>query len=71
MSNIRIQGLTPRQRLIADLLWLTEDHRQVERLCSQDRDARVVRELIVAAELDQYQEIHRDVQDLISDISRG
>lgn len=50
---ITLQGLTPRQRLIADILWLTEDRAEVDRLCSLDQDARVVRELIVAAELDQ------------------
>jgi hypothetical protein len=62
---ITVTGLTPRQRMIADLLWHTEDQDQVERLCRLDRDARVVRDMIVAAELDQVMEVTDEVRDYI------
>lgn len=63
--TITLQGLTPRQRMIAELLWLTDDSREVERLCSLDSDARVVRDLIIAAELDQVMEITDEVRDYL------
>ena len=63
--TITLQGLTPRQRQIAELLWLTEDPDQVTRLCAQDRDARVVRDLIIAAELDSYMEVSDEVRDYL------
>jgi hypothetical protein len=63
---ITIEGLTPRQRMIAELLWLTDDSREVEQLCSKDRDARVVRDLIVAAELDSYMEVSDEVKDYLT-----
>lgn len=53
VNSITIPGLTPRQRQWADILWLTEDQRQVTKFCAQDRDARIVMDLIVAASLDQ------------------
>jgi hypothetical protein len=62
---ITISGLTPRQRLVAELLWLTQDLAEVERLCRLDPDARIVRELIIAAELDNYMEVTDSVKELI------
>ena len=53
MNDITIQGLTARQRKWADILWLTEDQREITRFCALDRDARIVRDLIVASSLDQ------------------
>jgi ABC-type Mn2+/Zn2+ transport system ATPase subunit len=50
---ITLTGLSPRQRQMADILWLTHDVREVERLCSLDTDACIVRDLMIAAELDQ------------------
>jgi hypothetical protein len=50
---IKLTGLSPRQRQMAEILWLTHDVREVERLCRLDRDARIVRDLMIAAELDQ------------------
>jgi hypothetical protein len=64
--TITLQGLTPRQRQIAELLWLTDDSREVEQLCSKDRDARVVRDLIVAQELDSYMEVSDEVKDYLT-----
>jgi hypothetical protein len=62
---ITISGLTPRQRLVAELLWLTQDLAEVERLCRLDTDARIVRELIIAAELDNYMEVTDSVKEII------
>lgn len=62
---ITLTGLTPRQRLIADILWLTTDGQEVDRLCSLDRDARVVRDMIIAAELDSYMEVTDEVRDYL------
>jgi hypothetical protein len=49
---ITLTGLTPRQRMVAEIIWRTEDVREVERFCSLDRDARTVHDLIIAAEMD-------------------
>jgi hypothetical protein len=62
---ITISGLTPRQRLVAELLWNTNDLAEVERLCGLDRDARIVRDLIIAAELDEHMEVTDRVKELI------
>jgi microcystin degradation protein MlrC len=62
---ITLTGLTPRQRMVADLLWNTNDQSEVERLCRLDRDARIVRDLIIAAELDEHMEVTRSVKELI------
>jgi predicted transcriptional regulator len=62
---ITIDGLTQRQRMFADLLWNTNDLVEVQRLCRLDRDARIVRDLIIAAELDEHMEVTRSVKELI------
>jgi hypothetical protein len=62
---ITLTGLTPRQRLVAELLWNTNDLAEVERLCGLDRDARIVRDLIIAAELDEHMEVTDSVKELI------
>jgi hypothetical protein len=63
VSNLTLTGLSPRQRQWAEILWLTDDAEEVRTFCAQDRDARIVHDLIVAAELDQYMEISTDVKD--------
>jgi hypothetical protein len=62
---ITLSGLTPRQRLVAELLWVTNDKAEVERLCRLDSDARIVRDLIIAAELDSHMEVTDSVKELI------
>ena len=62
---ITLTGLTPRQRMFADLLWNTNDLAEVQRLCRLDRDARIVRDLIIAAELDEHMEVTDRVKELI------
>ena len=49
---ISIQGFTAKQRKIADLLWSCQTFEQVEQFCKVDPDVRVVRDMIVAAQLD-------------------
>lgn len=49
---ISIQGFTAKQHKIADLLWSCQTFEQVEQFCKVDPDVRVVRDMIVAAQLD-------------------
>lgn len=60
---ITLTGLTPRQRQWAEILWLTDDLQEVQSFCAQDRDARIVHDLMVAAELDTYMEVSDCVKD--------
>jgi hypothetical protein len=58
MSNIQIEGLTQRQRAIADVLWMINGREQVDLfLASLARDTRqdaeLVIEMMVAAMLDE------------------
>ena len=65
MNNLTLTGLSPRQRQWAEILWLTDDAGEVEQFCAQDRDARIVHDLIIAAELDNYMEVSDAVKDCI------
>ena len=65
-NQITLTGLTPRQRQWAEILWLTDDLAEVQSFCKQDRDARIVHDLMVAAELDQYMEVSDSVKDYIA-----
>lgn len=62
---VTITGLTARQRLVAELLWSIQDPAEVERICRLDKDARIVRDMILAAELDNYDSVAEDVKALI------
>lgn len=70
MSNITITGLSQLQRDIADRLWqldTTEDIEQyIETLPrSLKREAWVVMNMIIAAELDSYMEVTDEVRDYL------
>jgi hypothetical protein len=67
---ITLSGLTQRQRLVAELLWATEDSNEVERLCRLDSDARTVRELMIAAALDEVKETHLAERVLVDIMSK-
>ena len=67
---ITLNGLTQRQRMVAELLWATEDSNEVERLCRLDSDARTVRELMIAAALDEVTKVDHYVKDYLNSISR-
>lgn len=70
---ITVEGLTERQRKIADILWHLNDHAAINNLIRSStpelaRDIITVREMIVAAALDQHEEVYDQVKDLISDL---
>jgi urease gamma subunit len=67
---ITVQGLTERQRKIADILWHLNDHEAINNLIRSStpdmaRDIVTVREMIIAAALDEHTEVMEDVKDLI------
>ena len=65
---ITLTGLTPRQRLMAELLWTTNDASEVARYVRLDRDARIVYDLIIAAELDNHMEVSDEVCDYLNSL---
>ena len=74
--TITIQGLTEQQRRLADMIWSCDSQEDVARFmqalpAEYKQDAESVHELMIAAVFDQHTEIHADVQDLISRISRS
>ena len=74
-KDIQIQGLTEYDCKICDLLWQCDTEFEVNNLIAmmptqmQDR-AVVLRDMIVAAELDQYMEVSDAVKDLCCGIGR-
>lgn len=71
--TISIQGLTKQQTQIADMLWSCESQADVDRLIqnlpmSYKKDAVVIHQLMIAAVMDQYEEITDDVQTVIDRI---
>ena len=69
-KDIQIQGLSEYDCQICDLLWRCDTEFEVNNLIAmmptamQDR-ALVLRDMIVAAELDQYMEVNDSVKELI------
>ena len=71
--TITLTGLTPRQYQIADLLWNCDSQEAVQTVikCMPTefrKDAVVVHQLMIAAVMDQYEEVTEDVKDYISRI---
>lgn len=67
---ITVEGLTDRQRKIADILWHLEDAQAINSLIRSStpdmaRDIITVREMIIAAALDEHTEVVDEVKDLI------
>ena len=67
---ITIQGLTELQRTIADHMWQLDTPEQLEQYIAQlpwdlGREAEVVKQMIIAAELDTYMEITDEVRDYL------
>jgi hypothetical protein len=59
---ITIQGLTKQQQQIADMIWHCDGEEDVQRLlrampAEYKQDARTVYELMIAAVMDQYEDI--------------
>ena len=74
--TIQLQGLTRQQYQIADMIWSCESQADVEQLMralppAYKQDAVVIHQLMIAAVMDQYEEVTDDVKDLISAISRN
>jgi accessory colonization factor AcfC len=53
---------------MADLLWHTEDPAEVDRLSRLDSDARLVRDLMVAAAFDEHMEVTDELADYLSSL---
>jgi hypothetical protein len=70
---IRLEGLTRQQRDLAELIWQCEDTPDIDRLiealpATVQKDAELVRELMIAAVFDQHEEISSEVKDYISSL---
>jgi len=68
--TIELHGLTKQQYQIADLLWNCESQQQVDQLKqtlpeAYRRDAETIHQLMIAAVMDQYEEVTEDVRELI------
>ena len=71
--TITLEGLSKQQYQIADLLWSCESQEQVEQIKSSlplayKRDAEVVHQLMIAAVMDQYDDIDEYAKTLIDHI---
>lgn len=70
---IRLEGLTRQQRDLAELIWQCEDTPDIDKLIEAlpltvQKDAVLVRELMIAAVFDQHEEISSEVKDYISSL---
>ena len=68
--TITLQGLTRQQYQIADLLWGCDTQAQVQAMIAAmpqayRQDAETIYELMIAAVMDQHEEITEDVQAII------
>lgn len=61
-----IRGLTAEQKIWADWMWMEDDYAKVSLACEEHVDARIVRDMIIAHELDSYMEVTDDVQSYLS-----
>lgn len=74
--TIRLEGLTRQQRDLAKLIWQCEDTPDIDRLIAGlpsklQKDAELVRELMIAAVFDQHEDISDEVRTLITAVSRS
>ena len=70
MSDIEIRGFSPLQRDLADQIWSMDTEAEVAEFVSTlprslKREAWVVMQMIIAAELDAYMEITDEVRDYL------
>ena len=71
--TITLEGLTPQQYQIADMIWSCQSQEDVDRLIrclppAYKQDAVTVHTLMIAAVMDQHEDITDDVKDLISSL---
>lgn len=63
---MQLEGLTPRQKAIAELLWNTQTMEEVETLESiLGSDVTIVKELMIAETLDEHNDVSESVKTLI------
>ena len=66
---ITLEGLTPRQKAIADLLWNTTTLEEVNALeRTLGKDVILVKELIIAESLDDYMEVSPFVKNFLEEL---
>lgn len=66
---ITLEGLTPKQKAIADLLWnatTLEEVDELERILG--KDVTVVKEMIIAASLDEHTAVSNTVKEILEDL---
>ena len=68
--TIELRGLTRQQYQIADLLWSCESQADVQQLINSmpagyKEDAQTIHQLMIAAVMDQYEDVTEDVKALI------
>ncbi len=71
--TIELHGLTRQQYQIADLLWSCDSQEAVEQLKQSlpeayKRDAETIHQMMIAAVMDQYEDITDDVRGLIDSL---
>jgi len=71
--TIVLEGLTKQQYQIADMIWSCDSQEAVEQLMQAmpeqyKRDAETVHTLMIAAVMDQHEDITEDVKDIINSI---
>jgi hypothetical protein len=71
--TITLQGLTKQQYQLAELLWNCESQQDVEQLkrslpAAHKRDAETIHQLMIAAVIDDYEDITEDVRSLIDSL---
>ena len=71
--TITLQGLTKQQYQLADLLWNCESQEAVEQLkrrlpAALKRDAETIHQLMIAAVIDDYEDITEDVRAVIDSL---
>lgn len=70
MSDIQIRGFTALQQELADRIWSMDTQHELEQFIARlprslRREAWVVQQMIIAAELDSYMEITDEVSDYL------
>ena len=66
---ITLEGLTPKQKAIADLLWNTTTLEEVNALeRTLGKDVVLVKELIIAESLDEYMEVSPFVKNFLEEL---
>ena len=73
MTDITLEGLTPEQYRLADMLWSCESQADVAKFIAAlpaeyKKEAETVHTLMIAAVFDQYEDVTADVRELIESL---